>query len=691
MAKYTFEQLKETLPSEIFDHYYSSELSDLYAAVIHPLLDDAQIASVKDLVQDVYFLALTPEDFLDQLDVLVPDESKFTTIALNILSKDFLPVADYLDADILGLIAAIGADPNVYRWKVPARDVVAQVLRNADITIEDDHLFTRLVRVLESRVLNARTEEQTVGLLTGPTKTSGVGLDEVQARSLLLLTSEEAAKLQKGGVQILSNEEYYQEEETEEAAEGAEEAGAAEAEEAAAETGMGAGAVELGAAEAGAPAGTASEEAAERKSEEEITQEVDEIVAEPIAAEPTTSAPATMQTIQPADIQDVRQAAAMLEENVDAGKIQTEADLMTGLVEEAIAVAGVKFDNEDMHRRFLNIVNLYFRDLRDALETKSKMTMPVASGGMGMSDDETDRVMSVLEMKVGEYHQLMAGKATQNKQQYVAARAEQVTQQAENQTQKEQAALDTMFSKLVVRTGAPAPVIPPAAIGPAAIPAPQPEPSKPKFIQVIAAESKPVESRPVEAAPAVKSVRAEEPAIVAATAPPPVKLPEILPPLPPAIAKTAVSAKVAEVLKRAAELPPAPEPVAPPPPPPPLQPRAVVADIRYVPKLTGPVDELRALALKDFRRLSRDPHEATLKIRDKIDLLADQSFEVKSAGIKAWQDSETNRLYLAMLRSSLEGKPIMDVIVEKEAKGEPVLSKAEFDAIMELNRKLRFG
>jgi hypothetical protein len=155
--------------------------------------------------------------------------------------------------------------------------------------------------------------------------------------------------------------------------------------------------------------------------------------------------------------------------------------------------------------------------------------------------------------------------------------------------------------------------------------------------------------------------------------------------------KTAMSAKVAEVFKRAAELPPPPAPVAPPPPPPPLQPRSVVADIKYVPKLTGPVDELRAMAVKDFRRLSRDPHEATLKIRDKIDLLEDQSFEVKSAGIKAWQDSETNRLYLGMLRSSLEGKPIIDVIVEKEGKGEPVLSKAEFDAIMELNRKLRFG
>ena len=116
-----------------------------------------------------------------------------------------------------------------------------------------------------------------------------------------------------------------------------------------------------------------------------------------------------------------------------------------------------------------------------------------------------------------------------------------------------------------------------------------------------------------------------------------------------------------------------------------------MADVKFVPKLTGPVDELRSITVKDFRRLSRDPHEATLKLRDKIDLLAEQSFEVKTAGIKAWQDSEVNRLYLDMLRQSLEGKPIMDVIAERESKSLPALAKPEFDAVMELNRKLRFG
>ena len=95
--------------------------------------------------------------------------------------------------------------------------------------------------------------------------------------------------------------------------------------------------------------------------------------------------------------------------------------------------------------------------------------------------------------------------------------------------------------------------------------------------------------------------------------------------------------------------------------------------------------------MKDFRRLSKEPREATLKIKDKIDLLEDQGFEVKTQGVKAWQDSEVNKLYLDTLRKSLEGKPVTEVIAERELAGEPTLNKAEFDSVMELNRKLRFG
>jgi hypothetical protein len=100
---------------------------------------------------------------------------------------------------------------------------------------------------------------------------------------------------------------------------------------------------------------------------------------------------------------------------------------------------------------------------------------------------------------------------------------------------------------------------------------------------------------------------------------------------------------------------------------------------------------LRSISVRDFRHLSKDPSEATLKIKDKIDLLENQSFSHKTAGIEAWRESPSNKLYLEILRQSLEGVPVADVIGQMESEGKEVLTKAEFDAIMALNRTLRFG
>lgn len=119
--------------------------------------------------------------------------------------------------------------------------------------------------------------------------------------------------------------------------------------------------------------------------------------------------------------------------------------------------------------------------------------------------------------------------------------------------------------------------------------------------------------------------------------------------------------------------------------------KQTVSDVTFTPKLVGPTDALRSMTIQDFRRLSKDPKEATLKIKDKIDLLADESFERRTEGVKAWQACESNRTYLSMLRASLEGEPLVQVIAKLQNAAQPVLTKEEFDAIMELNRDLRFG
>lgn len=115
-------------------------------------------------------------------------------------------------------------------------------------------------------------------------------------------------------------------------------------------------------------------------------------------------------------------------------------------------------------------------------------------------------------------------------------------------------------------------------------------------------------------------------------------------------------------------------------------------DIQAAPAvhLTGPVAELRDTALIDFRRLSKVPAEACLKIKDKIDLLAGESYEKRTEGVRAWNDSEVYRTYLTQMKEALEGKPLPEVIAARRAAGQPFLTVEEVKAIAELSQKLRY-
>ena len=114
-------------------------------------------------------------------------------------------------------------------------------------------------------------------------------------------------------------------------------------------------------------------------------------------------------------------------------------------------------------------------------------------------------------------------------------------------------------------------------------------------------------------------------------------------------------------------------------------------DVKYVPKLTGPIDELGEMDLVNFRRLADEPAEAAGKIKEKIEFLEEDSFARRLAGIKAWRQSPMNKLYLDIGRQSIESnKPISVIIKERKSSGKPAITKQEFDAVMNLNKSLRF-
>ena len=118
--------------------------------------------------------------------------------------------------------------------------------------------------------------------------------------------------------------------------------------------------------------------------------------------------------------------------------------------------------------------------------------------------------------------------------------------------------------------------------------------------------------------------------------------------------------------------------------------KTMVESITNQPKIYGPSDELRSISLIDWRRWGAS-QEAVAKILEKINLLAEDSLVKKAEGIKAWKESEINKLYLNIGEESINnGKSIEEMINERQEEGRKTLTQEEFNAVVELNQNLRF-
>jgi hypothetical protein len=494
-------------------------------------------------------------------------------------------------------------------------EVAQDVVQKSGLAPADPVLKRRLESIVLSRMKDVRDEVEAKAMLEKPSKTGGMGFTPEQAAALMLLVTESATKV-------------------------------AEAKDA----------VEKKKAEHGQLVKQLGE-TKERRAQE-LAARLKIVTPQappdlPVAPEPEmTKSDLGLDTVK--DQAEQKKLEEEQPRRIVKEEVAEAASAMDVASDKIIASSGIALPDDDIRRRFKTLLTLFFRDLRDALETKSKFTMPVSSGGMGMSEADAERVMALLKETGKGFSDAMTGRAAEEKAKYVA---EQATKHLDAQAateRKEQETLDRQYKGLLEKTGVP---VPADAIKPA--PA-----ALPKIVPVTSGAPAPsvaVPPPPVAPPVAAPGAQVQQPPV-----PPPIA-PVMPPAAPPAMAM----------------------PVA----PPPLggASKPTMADVKFVPKLTGPIDELRQLTLKDFRRLSKEPREATLKIKDKIDLLEDQGFEQKTLAVKAWQESEVNKLYLDILRKSLEGNPVTEIIAERELAAQPNLNKAEFDAVMELNRRLRFG
>ncbi|MCC7357605.1 hypothetical protein IT408_03825 [Candidatus Uhrbacteria bacterium] len=109
------------------------------------------------------------------------------------------------------------------------------------------------------------------------------------------------------------------------------------------------------------------------------------------------------------------------------------------------------------------------------------------------------------------------------------------------------------------------------------------------------------------------------------------------------------------------------------------------------PRLIGLVGELAELSLVEFRRMAKTPEEAVQKILQKIETLGQETFERRIEGIKAFQSSPLQGSYMSLVAESFKtGKQVASLADEKRAKGENTLSSSEISAILTLNSKLHF-
>ncbi|MDO8571864.1 MAG: hypothetical protein Q7R79_04255 [bacterium] len=332
------------------------------------------------------------------------------------------------------------------------------------------------------------------------------------------------------------------------------------------------------------------------------------------------------------------------------------------LVEEVIQLSGLGDIDEETQRRLQNVVLTRIKNVRTAVETKEKLTTAKDKGGAGLTDEQAEKVLKAASM-IAERVLKGEEKAVNSQQSAVSKPPQETEKKEEAPTEKER---EEMVKKI---DGGEAPFNLPTE-------------NSSKFTGVSSKQTEeltpPSEQKALPPAmPDVTphSTKKELPALI----PEKQKFSiEEIDGVPTFIEKKEVVAH--EPRKIPVTVRSTPQQSA----------KPAMADVKG-PRLVNPIEELRIMTLKDFRRLSSDPMEAVKRLHQKVQLLEKESFTKKQAAIDAWHESEVNKLYMEIGKESFgKGLDIQQVITNQQAQGKQTLSAQEFDALVELNEMMRF-
>ncbi|MEY4723255.1 MAG: hypothetical protein RLZZ324_768, partial [Candidatus Parcubacteria bacterium] len=426
---------------------------------------------------------------------------------------------------------------------------VGRVMESSGIAANDAVQRKRLESALVAFMKDVRDEAETLDTLTRPSKTGGLGFTPEQSAELIA----SARGIAKDMAKIT------------------EDTAAAQAERAAAE------------------------QKARELREKTVRELTSRFSGAMHAAAPTATQAATIgapasakDDLQAQTAQEAKEIAMIAADAPETfAQSVTSASTLDDAVASAIEETASGIAGDDAMRRYRMLVSLYFRDLRDGLETKSKFTMPAVSGGMGMTDADADRVMSTLSTRANAFKKGEFVRAVAAKTAHVAARAEVHLNEADVRARDEQARTDESVSALLRKAGledVTRPAAAPAATAPKIIPVISMSAAKAVPVAVSGGAVKPAAPVVVPASP--PSAAPVAPPVVTPPAPPtpappstfkivepPINLPvaPIEEPAAPVVAAVSVASTAAPKPVAASApvaLPPAPKPVPPPAPSP---------------------------------------------------------------------------------------------------------------------------
>lgn len=363
-------------------------------------------------------------------------------------------------------------------------------------------------------------------------------------------------------------------------------------------------------------------------------------------------------TIKPEDEDEIDRFKQLVLPARGVEKADDTARRIEASIEEIYLASGLKTDDEAMAKRVKTVVGNRLRDVRDQMETLEVMVQPKELGGLGLGQDAARALLNAIQAKLRAVHEEHAAEASSAKTEWVEKEREKKVESETRAKQGDKSDLERLYQSIVSKSSKAARNAPSAAVS-------APPPTSSATVVPKAPENLPIATTN----PIPPELRA--PAVV------PLPTPIVPAPAPPMQPLTVV--RPMPGITVAPQIQPKPD-----------APKPRMEDVKPMVRLTGPVDELRAITIVDFRRLSKDPTEACVKVKDKIDILAEQSYTRRTEAIAAWGASEPVRTYLELMGEGLNGIPLKDAVAARQAAKKPYLTPEEFQAVAALSRQLRY-